>query len=50
MEKHNQALELVDGVLDDLLDKDSEPEGIELRGIVAKCSQEAHELAYFCLG
>ena len=49
MEKHNQSLELVDGVLDYLLDQDSEPKGIELRTIVAKCCQEAHELAHFCL-
>jgi hypothetical protein len=45
MKKHDKLPNFMDGIFDDLLDKYSEPQSIELRHIIEESSKKSHKLA-----
>lgn len=45
MEKHDELSNFMNGVLNDLLNKHSEPKSIELRHIIEESSKKTHKLA-----
>jgi hypothetical protein len=48
MKEEDLTLKLVNGVLDDLLDYNCEPESIELAHIVTESFRKAHPLTELC--